>query len=50
MDQLEALKHGHLIDAHGQDIHPTCYDIAFEHVNFGYDSRQVLKDVTFSIP
>lgn len=49
-DQLEALKHGHLIDVHGQDIHPTCYDIAFEHVNFGYDSRQVLKDVTFAIP
>ena len=31
-------------------IHPSCYDIAFEHVNFGYDSRQVLKDVTFAIP
>ena len=50
MDQLDALKNGHFIDADGQDIQPARCDIAFQHVNFGYDSRPVLKDVTFTIP
>ena len=43
MDQLDALKAEHFIDVDGKDIR-------FDHVNFGYDSRQVLKDVSFTIP
>ena len=50
MDQLDALREGQLIDADGRDIPLKHYDIAFEHVSFGYDSRRVLKDVSFSIP
>ena len=50
MDQLDALRGEHLIDAGGKDIPLTHYDIAFRHVDFGYDSRQVLKDVSFAIP
>ena len=33
-----------------ENIRLTHYDIAFRHVDFGYDSRQVLKDVSFAIP
>ena len=50
MDQLDALREGQLIDADGRDIPLAHYDIAFSHVDFGYDSRRVLKDVSFTIP
>ena len=51
MDQLEALKEGNFIDRDGKDIRMEHYDIAFEHVDFSYEQgRQILKDVTFTIP
>ncbi len=50
MDQLEALHSGNFIDAGGRDIPLEHYDIAFKHVSFGYDTRQVLQDVSFTIP
>lgn len=50
MDQLDALKKENYIDSDGKDIPLNHYDIAFEHVNFGYDSRTILKDVSFQIP
>ena len=50
MDQLEALHSRNFIDAGGRDIPLEHYDIAFSHVSFGYDTRQVLQDVTFTIP
>ena len=50
MNQLEALRGESFIDADGRDISLDHYDIEFHHVNFGYDSRQVLKDVSFRIP
>ena len=50
MDQLDALKNENLIDADGKDIKLLHYDIEFKNVDFGYDSRKVLKDVSFRIP
>ena len=50
MDQLEALRGEQFIDADGRDICPETCDIAFRHVDFGYDERQVLRDVSFTIP
>lgn len=50
MDQLDALRGEHLIDAGGKDIPLTHYDVEFKHVDFGYDSRNVLSDVSFTIP
>ena len=50
MDQLDALRAEHFIDAGGHDVKPAHYDIRFDHVDFGYDSRKVLKDVSFTIP
>ena len=50
MDQLDALRGEHLIDASGKDIPLTHYDVEFKHVDFGYDSRRVLSDVSFTIP
>ena len=50
MDQLDALKGGHFIDKDGRDVKLEHYDIAFRNVDFGYDERQVLKNVSFTIP
>ena len=50
MDQLDALRGESLIDADGKDVRLDRYDIEFKNVDFGYDSRQVLKDVSFTIP
>ena len=50
MDQLEALRSENYIDADGRDIPLTHYDIEFQNVVFGYDSREVLKGVSFRIP
>ena len=50
MDQLDALKSESYIDADGRDISLDHYDIEFKNVDFGYDSRTVLKNVSFRIP
>lgn len=50
MNQIDALKEGNYIDRDGRAIRLSGYDIEFRHVNFGYDSRLVLKDVSFRIP
>ena len=50
MDQLDALRGENFIDADGKDIKLDHYDIEFKNVDFGYDSRQVLKNVSFTIP
>lgn len=50
MDKLDAIKQAEFIDTDAKEIHPERYDIAFEHVCFGYDKRRVLSDVSFQIP
>lgn len=50
MDQLDALKEDHFMDENGRNIALTNHDIAFSHVDFGYDERKILKDVSFTIP
>lgn len=50
MNQLDALKDGNYIDKGGKEIPLNRYDIEFRHVDFGYDERMVLKNVSFKIP
>ncbi len=50
MDQIDALKGENFIDTDGRDIKLENYDIEFKNVDFGYDSRRVLKNVSFKIP
>lgn len=50
MNQLDILKEGNYIDKDGKEIPLNRYDIEFRHVDFGYDERIVLKDVSFKIP
>lgn len=50
MNKLEALENAKYIDQDGADIKPASYDIEFRDVSFGYDSRTILHDVSFTIP
>ena len=50
MDQIEALKESNYIDHDGKEVTLGSFGIEFRHVDFGYDSRTVLKDVSFIIP
>ncbi len=50
MDKLDAIKQAEFIDTDAEEVHPEKYDIAFEHVYFGYGKRRVLSDVSFQIP
>lgn len=50
MDKINALKEENFIDENGKDIPLDRFDIEFKHVDFGYDDRRVLKDVSFQIP
>ena len=46
-DQINALPE---MDEKGGDVHPRSHDIAFDHVNFSYDRRPILRDVSLTIP
>ena len=50
MDQLDALKEGSYIDKDGKELVLNHFDVKFCHVDFGYDERKVLRDVSFTIP
>lgn len=50
MDQLDALKESNYIDQDGKEVTPEHFDVEFCHVDFGYDERKVLRDVSFKIP
>ena len=50
MDQLEALKVSNFIDRDGKDVPLNHHDIEFKNVDFGYDERTILHDVSFRIP
>ena len=46
-DRIDALPE---MDEKGGDVHPRSHDIAFDHVNFSYDRRPILRDVSLTIP
>ena len=49
-EQLDALREENMIDSDGRDIPLEHFDICFDNVDFGYDTRKILKNVSFSIP
>ena len=38
------------MDQDGAELHPEAHDIVFDHVDFSYGSRPILKDVSLTIP
>ena len=50
LDRLEELEGTELPDQDGKDISLEHYDICFDHVSFGYGTREVIHDVSFQLP
>ena len=52
LGKLEELKAAPVIDENGQEVALTHTGIEFDHVDFSYekDGKQILRDVSFSIP
>ncbi|MGL5513224.1 MAG: ABC transporter ATP-binding protein, partial [Sporomusa sp.] len=50
MNKLDELQKTKFIDQSGSDVDIVSFDISFEHVSFGYDSREVLHDISFEVP
>ena len=50
LDRLEELEGTELPDQDGKDISLERYDICFDHVSFGYGTREVIHDVSFQLP
>ncbi len=48
--KLHIIENADFIDKDGKNILIDNYDIVFKNVSFGYDSRAVLKNVSFRIP
>ena len=46
-DQINALPE---MDEKGSNVRPRSHDIAFDHVNFSYDRKPILRDVSLTIP
>lgn len=38
------------MDENGRDLSPEKHDIVFEHVDFSYEQKQVLNDITVTLP
>lgn len=49
-EKLEGIEEAEYIDRDGNEVVIDHYDIEFQNVSFGYDSREVLSDVSFRIP
>lgn len=49
IDQAEQIDRIPEMDEHGRAIRPQSHDIAFEHVNFSYGQKPILKDVSLAI-
>lgn len=50
MDKLDALEKAEFIDVDGKDIILKDFDVTYHHVTFGYGQREILHDISFTIP
>lgn len=50
MDKLEGIEQAEFIDENGRDLPLGSCDIQFDAVDFSYDRRPVLQNVSFTIP
>ena len=46
-DQIDEIPE---MDSTGRPVYPKRHDISFDHVNFSYDKRPILKNVNVTIP
>ena len=50
LDRLETISDMPLLDENGTDLIPKAYDIIVSSISFAYDEKEILHDVSFSVP
>lgn len=50
MDKLDNIKNADFIDKGKYDLKPSNYNIEFNNVTFAYEKRDILKNISFTIP
>lgn len=50
IDKVNAIMEVPEMDIDGEDLTPKNYDIALNHVDFAYEEKQILSDVSMTIP
>ena len=50
MDKLDKINSAEFIDEDCENKEVSSYDIEFDNVTFAYDKKEVLKDISFTIP
>ncbi len=50
LDRLEKISDMPLLDENGEDYTPNNYDINVRNISFSYDQKEVIRDVSFTLP
>ena len=50
LDRLETVSKMPLLDENGTDLTPKAYDLTISNISFTYDEKEVIHDVSFSVP
>ncbi|WP_247948128.1 ABC transporter ATP-binding protein [Streptococcus constellatus] len=50
LDRLETISNMPLLDENGTDLIPKAYDITVSNISFAYDEKEILHNVSFSVP
>lgn len=50
MDKVNAIMEVEAMDIEGKEIKPENLDLSLEHVDFSYEAKQILSDVTMTVP
>lgn len=50
LDRLEMVSKMPLLDENGTDLTPKAYDLTISNISFAYDKKEIIHDVSFSVP
>lgn len=50
LDKLDSIGNAEFIDKNSKDMELSTYDIQFKDVTFAYEKREILKNISFTIP
>lgn len=50
LNRLETVSKMPLLDENGTDLTPKAYDLTISNISFAYDEKEVIHDVSFSVP
>lgn len=50
LDKLDSIGNAEFIDKNSKDMELSAYDIQFKDVTFAYEKREILKNISFTIP